>query len=302
MELSRNNIQPADGPAVPPLECNQTTATFPWIAIGWYTVLLIVLFAPVLYYMVHEWITMDEMGHGNFVPLLAIYVAWQERERLAGIPVRGSWAGLFLIGLGFLQMIAGFLGADYFVARTALMLCIIGILATTLGWRMVKALAFPLFILLFMFRLPLFIYSRITLPLQMLASVLAEHTLGILGIPVLREGNVLELSSAKLSVVEACSGIRSLLTLALLGLVYGYFFDQKKWMRWVLLLLSVPIAIIANSLRVSLTGIMSQVKKEFAEGIYHMLEGWVVFMVALVVLVIAHQVINRVHAMIRKPS
>jgi exosortase len=191
-------------------------------------------------------------------------------------------------------MVAGFLGADYFVARTALLVCIVGVLATTVGWRMLKALLFPLFILLFMIRMPLFIYSQITLPLQILASAVAEKSLGLLGIPVLREGNVLELASAKLSVVEACSGIRSLLALGLLGLVYGYFFDQKKWMRWLLFVLSVPIAILANSFRITLTGIISEMKREFAEGVYHSLEGWVVFMVALIALMIAHRIVNQV--------
>jgi exosortase len=113
----------------------------------------------------------------------------------------------------------------------------------------------------------------------------------MLGIPVLREGNVLELASQKLNVVEACSGIRSLLSLTFLSLVYGYFFESKNWIRVILFLATIPIAIFANGLRVTITGILSEVNKEYAEGVFHMMEGWVIFMVALLSLLALHQLI-----------
>ena len=115
-----------------------------------------------------------------------------------------------------------------------------------------------------------------------------------LGIPVLREGNVLELASQRLNVVEACSGIRSLLSLGFLGLVYGYFFESKMWIRVALVVATVPIAIVANGLRVTITGILSELNKDYAEGLFHTMEGWVIFMVALVALLILHQVLIRV--------
>ena len=133
----------------------------------------------------------------------------------------------------------------------------------------------------------------------MLASALAVQSLTLIGIPVLRDGNVLELASQRLSVVEACSGIRSLMTLSLLSLVYGHFFDSKSWMRWVLLASSAPIAIGANAIRITLTGILSEIKREFAEGFYHSLEGWVIFVVALVCLLLTHQLVNFVYRRVR---
>jgi exosortase len=120
----------------------------------------------------------------------------------------------------------------------------------------------------------------------------AETTLSLLGIPVLRDGNVLQLPSQTLSVVEACSGIRSLLSLSFLALVYAWFFDQRPWMRWVLLIATVPIAIIANSGRVTITGIMSEIDPELAQGFFHTASGWVIFMIALVILVVFHQFVN----------
>jgi exosortase len=156
-------------------------------------------------------------------------------------------------------------------------------------------LAFPLFLLLFMIRIPLFIYSQITFPLQIFASQLAAGTLSVFGIPVMREGNVLELANQKLSVVEACSGIRSLISLSFLSLVYGYFFERKTAIRVILLLASIPIAIVCNAARITMTGILSQYKPEFAEGVYHSFEGWVMFMAALCLLILLHQILSRLY-------
>jgi exosortase len=286
-------------PAAPKAVSESVSSTrfVSWFPIGLLMLLLAVLYAPVLNTMVREWFAIEEMGHGIFVPFLAGYIAWQNREKLAAQPVRRNWWGLALVFWGFFQLILGTLGADYFIARTAFLISLMGVIWTVYGTAVVRQLAFPLFLLLFMIRLPQFVYSQITFPLQIFASTVAEVSLSILGIPVLRDGNVLELASQRLSVVEACSGIRSLISLSFLSLIYGYFFDPKPWMRWALFASSIPIAIVANATRVTLTGIISEYKKEFAEGTYHSLEGWVIFMVALVILIITHQIINKVYSL-----
>jgi exosortase len=267
---------------------------FPWVKILWFSLLLIVMFYPVLTVMVKEWYDDENMGHGFFVPVVAGYIAWQRREDLAKVPMSGHWSGYALIVWGLVQLLVGTLGADFFVMRTAFLATMLGVLVALTGWQMVKALAFPLFLLLFMIRIPLFIYQQITFPLQLFASQIAEISLSALGIPVLREGNILELANQKLSVVEACSGIRSLLSLSFLSLVYGYFFDPRPWMRGVLLICTVPIAIGANAARVTITGIISAYKREWAEGVYHSFEGWVIFLVALIALVAVHKLISRI--------
>jgi exosortase len=175
--------------------------------------------------------------------------------------------------------------------RGGLLLTIYGVVLATCGLPVFNLLAFPLVLLLFMIRIPQFIYGQITFPLQILASQFAEFTLSLLGIPVLREGNVLELASQKLNVVEACSGIRSLLSLTFLSLVYGYFFETRRWIRAVLFVATIPIAIFAHGIRVTITGILSEIKPEYAEGTFHMMEGWVIFMVALAALLALHQVL-----------
>jgi exosortase len=142
--------------------------------------------------------------------------------------------------------------------------------------------------------IPAIIYNQVTFQFQLIASRLAEAALSLCGVPVLREGNILELASQKLSVVEACSGIRSLLTLSFLSLVYAYFFDKKVWMRFALLAATVPIAILANASRVTVSGLLSEVNPKLAEGMFHAASGWLIFMVALLFLVLVHAAINRI--------
>jgi exosortase len=140
--------------------------------------------------------------------------------------------------------------------------------------------------------IPTIIYNEITFPLQLFASSVAEMVLAMLGYPVLREGNVLELASQRLQVVEACSGIRSLLALTFLSLIYGHFFAKKIWIRVGLLLSTVPIAISANAGRVTFTGILSEINTEYATGFYHTASGWVLFAVGFVLLIMSHRILE----------
>lgn len=243
--------------------------------------------------MVKEWATMEEMGHGFFVPLVAGYMIWNDRERILAQPVKPCPAASLLIVGAFFQMILGFLGADFFVARTAFLIALAGIIWTLAGTAMLRTLLFPLFILLFMIRIPLFVYQQMTFPLQIFASKLATVLLEVLGIPVLRDGNILELPSQRLEVIEACSGIRSLLSLTFLALTYAYIFDKRAWMRPVLFLCAIPIAIAANAIRLTMTGFLSEYSPRLAEGFFHTFEGWILFMVALAALVATHWLICR---------
>ena len=266
-----------------------------WTPVLWFGVLLAVCYAPVLIFLVKQWSQSEDMGHGFFVPVVAGFIVWQRRSALAAIkPVTNYW-GLAVVIVGGLFMVVGTLGAQIFIARVAFLVSLGGIVLFLGGTRMMKALAFPLFLLLFMIPIPSMIYARITLPLQLFASAVAENVLALLGIPVLRDGNVLELASQRLSVVEACSGIRSLLSLSFLSLVYGYFFDRKAWMRWVLLAATIPIAIAANATRVTLTGLISEYRTDLAEGFFHTVEGLVLFGVSLALLVAFHQAVNRIY-------
>jgi exosortase len=265
----------------------------PWGQIAWFGVLTMACYAPVLRALVRQWGTDPDMGHGFFVPVIAGFIAWQKRDELLAIKPQPNWWGLAVVIVGGVQLIIGTLGVELFLARTSFVIVLIGAVWLLGGDLMLKKLAFPLFLLFFMVPIDAVIYNQITFPLQLLASRLADGALTLIAVPVLREGNILELPNQRLSVVEACSGIRSLLSLTFLSLVYGYFFEKKTWIRVVLFFSTIPIAIVANSSRVTITGVLTQVKPDAAEGFFHEAEGWVIFMVALGILILFHQLITR---------
>ena len=269
--------------------------TLSWFAAGWFAALLLVCYAPILLRLARQWYDDQDMGHGFFVPLIAGYIAWLKRDELLSEAPSPSWWGLAVVLYGAFQLFIATLGAELFLARTAFIISLVGVVLWMGGTRYLRVLAFPLFLLCFMVPIPAVIYNQITFPLQLLASRVADSTLTLLGIPVLREGNILELASQRLNVVEACSGIRSLLSLTFLSLVYAYFFDKKVWMRPVLLVATVPIAILANAGRVTLTGVASEYDPALAEGFFHYASGWVIFMVALVILIVFHQLVNLIY-------
>ena len=265
-----------------------------WIMIAWFGLLLVVCYAPVMRRLVAQWDSDPDVGHGFFVPPVAAFIVWQRREELLAIKSRPCWWGLVLVICGGGLLIAATMGVELFVTRVAMVMTLTGMVWLLGGTAILRKVMFPLFLLLFMIPIPQVAYNRITFPLQLLASRLAGNALSILGIPVLREGNILELASQKLSVVEACSGIRSLLSLTFVSLVYGYFFEEKRWIRVLLFLATIPIAIVANASRVTFTGIASEINPKLAEGIFHESTGWVIFMVALVILIGVHQAIRAV--------
>jgi exosortase len=265
----------------------------PWSAIAWFTALLILSSFPILKYLVQTWAGDEDFTHGFLVAPVAAWIAWQRREQILSMQLKPAWWGLGIMAWGAAQAYVGTLGAELFLQRSSVLILLVGILLVTGGTALVRELSFPLLLLPFMIPLPTVIYNKITFPLQLFASWVAEGTLNFLGYPVLRDGNILELASQKLSVAEACSGIRSLMSLSFLSLVYAYFFDSRVWMRWVLFAATIPIAIMANAGRVTITGILSEINPELARGFFHEMEGYVIFIIAAVMLGCLHWAIRR---------
>jgi len=267
--------------------------SIPWNAIVWFTVLLSAGNFIILKRLVEQWWNDGDMNHGFLVPLAAGYIAWQGREQILALNYKPAWWGVGIMVWAALQGYLGMLSAELFLQRTSVLILLLGLLLVLGGTALVRAVLFPLLLLLFMIPIPEIIYNRITFPLQLFASSVAENVLGLLNIPVLREGNILVLAHQSLSVAEACSGIRSLLSLIFISLVYAYMFDKRIWMRWVLPAATVPIAILANAGRVTITGILSEeVSPDLAHGFFHSLEGYVVFVIALAMLIGLHTLIN----------
>jgi exosortase len=268
------------------------TGPLTWKTIAWFAALLIVCYASVLGGLVRQWASDGDMGHGFLVPCVAMYIAWQRRPELAAVEITPNYGGLVLVIWGTAQMMLGNLAAQIFVTRTAFMVSLIGVVLFLGGKGLVRALGFPLFLMIFLFPIPAMLYAQITLPLQIFASSVAEAVLNIVGIPVLRDGNILELAHQRISVVEACSGMRSLLSLSFLSLIYAYFFDSRVWIRGLLSAVTIPIAIAANAARVTVTGLVGGVRPDLAEGIFHIFEGWVLFLVALSLIVAFHRLVE----------
>ncbi len=243
------------------------------------------LYQHVLVKLVHDWATDGNYSHGFLIVPIAAYLVWERRGRLAAAAARPSWLGLPLVVLSVALLGAGVLGAELFLTRVSILGVLAGAVVFLYGWRHLRILAFPLAFLLLMIPIPAIIFNQIAFPLQLLASRLGELALTIAGVPVLREGNVITLSNTSLEVAEACSGIRSLVSLLTLAIVYGYVMNRRAWARITLALASIPVAIAANGMRVAGTGMAAHyMGPEAAEGFFHEFSGWLLFVVAFILL------------------
>lgn len=257
-------------------------------------------------------------SHGLLIPFIIGYILWAEREPLARAPQRPAvWWGGLAVACAVLLLWMGTVGAELFTQRTSLVLLIAGIVIYFWGFRVLRFIAVPLLLLALAIPIPTIIFNKIAFPLQLFASSCAVWAMRLFNIPVLRDGNVIELmplnsmTTKKLEVVEACSGIRSLMTLVTLAVVYAYFTSPKKmdgggtagnWLARhyaavravVLVIAAVPIAIIANALRVSGTGVLARYYgTQVADGFFHSFSGWVVYVVALVLLFACGWILDR---------
>jgi len=266
----------------------------------WPSLILLLLIAwlywSILFHLAKQWSNDPNFSHGFFVPLFSLFVLWQDRKRLARQSCKPSSWGLLIVTFALSVLIVGVLGAELFLSRVSLLLLIAGLVIFFRGWLLFRAVLFPWAFLILMIPIPAIVFSQITFPLQMLASKFAALLLPLLGVPVLREGNVINLPAMSLEVAEACSGIRSLLSLATLAIIYGYLTETRTWVRVVLTLASIPIAVAANSLRIVGTGLLVQYwDPEKAEGFFHLFSGWLVFVVSLAMLFLLHRLFQIGH-------
>ncbi|MGA7818270.1 MAG: VPLPA-CTERM-specific exosortase XrtD [Candidatus Sulfotelmatobacter sp.] len=261
--------------------------------IGLLAGLLLWSYLPLLIHLVGQWWKDPNFSHGFFVPLFSAFVVWQGRGKLARIAPRPSWWGLLFLGFGLGVLVLGQMGAELFLSRFSLLIVLAGLIVLFLGWDFFRALLFPWAFLILMIPLPAIVFNQITFPLQLLASKVATAVLQWLGVPVLREGNIINLPAMPLEVAEACSGIRSLMSLATLALIYGYLMERNNTVRTVLALASLPIAVAVNSMRVVVTGLLVQYwDPDKAQGFFHEFQGWLMFVASLAILYLLHRTIR----------
>ena len=264
--------------------------------IGFGTIILCLgfLYASVMKKLVFDWIELPDFSHGFFVPLWAFYFVYDQRKEWSAITLSGNWWGLAWILLGILILLIGRLASEIFMQGISLLIVLGGIVLFLLGNAAFKILLFPIFFLIFMIPIPSIFIDRITFPLQIFASKVATGALELVGIPVLREGNIIQLANTSLEVVEACSGIRSLMTMVCLSVAFSYF-SQKTFLKRFLLVLSIfPIAILANAARVSGTGILSHFYGESAaEGFFHTYAGFFLMVISFICLFAISSLISK---------
>jgi exosortase len=257
--------------------------------------LLLGVYGPILYYMVDHWNTVADYSHGFLIAPLALYFAWERKAQLRRARIEPSWWGLLPLALSTVTLLVGRLGVELMNMRVSFVLALIGIVLLLLGRPVFKVLSFPLLFLFLMVPLPQSLVNPIAFPLQLVAADWAVQALYQLQIPALREGNIIHLPNTTLFVAEACSGLRSLMALITLGVVFAYFF-RKSWGERILIVASaIPIAIVVNALRVTITGILTyRFGETAAEGALHEFQGVITFGAAFVLLLAEAWLLARV--------
>lgn len=253
----------------------------------------LLLYAPILYYMALHWHQVQDYSHGFLILPLSTYFAWERRTKLRRVPIHGTWWGLAPLALGSLALAVGRLGGELMNMRVSFVLTLIGLVLLFFGRRVFRVLAFPLLFLFLMVPLPQSLVNVVAFPLQLIAADAAVDLLYALGIPALREGNIIHMVGTQLFVAEACSGLRSLMALITLGVVFAYFFRKSTLERVTLVLSAIPIAILVNSFRVALTGILThRFGQQMATGAVHATEGLFTFGIAFLLLMLEARLLS----------
>ena len=275
---------------LPPATDSIKTSRLPWLPYASIAVLLAVLYYRVVIKLVYDWYTLPDYSHGFLVPVFAAFLVWDKRKAITQTPIKPTWAGIVLVVFAIGVLILGVYGVELFTARISFVLLLTGIIWTLLGSAMLRELRFPLMVLVLAIPFPAIVFNQITFPLQLFASKIASQILPLLGVPVLLEGNVIRLPVMPLEVAEACSGIRSLMSLFTLAVFYGYFLEKTTIRRIILALASIPIAVTANALRIVGTGLCVQYwDPDKALGFFHEFSGWVMFVISLACLYLVHR-------------
>jgi len=247
------------------------------------------LYSPLLLRLAQQWWQDPNYTHGFFVPVFSLFLIWESRAKLTALPMKPSWWGLVMLVFALMALVLGTISSGFFLSRVSLLLLICGMVVFLAGWKHLAAISFPLMFLILMIPSSTLV-GQITLPLQILASKTATLLLTGAGVSAVREGNIILLPTARLEVAEACSGVRSLFSLITLTVIYGYLAETRTGVRVLLALIAVPVSILANALRIAVTGLVVQYwGLEGAQGTLHLLSGWLIFTCSLLLIFFLHR-------------
>ncbi len=266
-------------------EARQGRGALEWAGLLAAAGLLVWIYLPVVASMVQNWWRDPNYSHGFLVPLVSGYLIWRQRQILARLVAGPNPWGLVVIALGLLVWLVGQQAHEFFLRRVSLIPVLWGLCLLRWGWPVARRTTFAFLYLLLMVPLPYMVYDAAAFPLRLVAARLAGEGIRLFGVPVLVEGNVLHLPSVILDVVDACSGIRSLISLMAAGVILAYLMLPNRWLKLVVVVLVPPVAVATNAARVMIAGLLAEsFGVDTLEGTMHDTVGWLVFMVAFLVL------------------
>jgi len=266
--------------------------------LGLFVVLLLgiaVIYADIFQGLYFDWMDDPNYSHGLLVPIISGYFIWQQREELEKLDIKPATSGIVLVIFALLILFAGVAAQEYFSKRASLVFLLAGVVLFLLGWQWLKSLALPVGFLFFMIPLPYIVYDAMAFPLKLFVAKFSVIALKLMGVVVWREGNIIMFPQTVLEVADACSGLRSLMSLLALGVALAVLSQEKMSRRVVLVLLTIPIAIFTNMIRVIGTGFLAQYYgAAAAEGFFHEFAGMGVFVLAMVLLFVCSGVMRKV--------
>ena len=244
-----------------------------------------------------RWDNQEEYSHGYLIPLVSAYLIWQRKDLLQTLEFKPSWIPVGLVLLGLAVAVLGEISALYILIHFSMILIILAMAWSMMGWNAFKYVLIPLGLLVFAIPLPYFLEASLTADLQLISSKLGVGFIRLFGIPVFADGNVIDLGGYQLQVVEACSGLRYLYPLMGVGFIVVYLYQVEFWKRALVFFSTIPITILMNSLRIGVIGVLVEHWGiGMAEGFLHYFEGWIIFIACLAILVGEMWLLNRFSA------
>lgn len=266
-----------------------------WALLGIVIVLAGYAFHDTVADMLYRWNTQEEYGYGYLIPVITLFLIWQRKQQLAETGFSAAWSGLVLVVLGGAMFFLGAVATTHTLSQYGLVVTVLGVALALLGWEAFRIVMVPLALLFFMVPLPPFIYNTLSTKLQLVSSEIGVAVIRLFGISVYLEGNVIDLGTYKLQVVEACSGLRYLFPLVSLSFITAYIYKGAFWKKVVIFLSSIPITVLMNSFRIGVIGVLVEYGgPEQAEGFLHDFEGWIVFMACIAILVLEMAILAKV--------
>jgi len=265
------------------------------IGIALMAISFLLLYWDILTHLTQDWMNNDNYSHGFLIPFITGYMIWQKKDELARYPVRPSNTGLLFLLAGMGLFVIGTVGAEQFMMRFSMIVTLFGIILYFTGWPITRKISVPIAYLIFMIPLPAIIWNKIAFPLQLFAARLTARTVELMGIPILREGNVLHLANTSLEVVDACSGLRSLTSLLALSGAFAYIATLQTVSKWILFFSAIPIAVAVNILRLTVTAVMARyMGAQAAQGFLHEASGILVFVFAFIFLFFVYLLLKKI--------